>query len=63
MIMEMEEALQWDHKDAITSYLLSKCLSNDINLDIKQLSTTKEQWDTICCTFTAKSNYVKINLH
>jgi hypothetical protein len=61
--MEMEEALQWDHEDAIMLYLLSKCLPSDINLDIEYLSTTKEQWDIISHTFTAKSNYVKTNLY
>jgi hypothetical protein len=32
-------------------------------LDIKYLPTTKEQWDIISCTFTAKSDYAKINLY
>jgi hypothetical protein len=41
--MEMEEALQWDCEDAIASYLLSKRLPSDINLDIEYLPTTKEQ--------------------
>jgi hypothetical protein len=43
MTMEMEEALQWDCEDAIASYLLSKRLPSDINLDIEYLPTTKEQ--------------------
>jgi hypothetical protein len=63
MTMEMEEALQWDCEDAIVSYLLSEHLPSDINLDIKYLPTTKEQWDIISHTFTAKSNYVKTNLY
>ena len=63
MSAETQEGLEWDHEDAITSYLLSKCLPNDINLDIKQLPTTKEQWNAICRTFMAKSVYAKTNLY
>jgi hypothetical protein len=60
---ELEEALQWDRKDAIASYLLSKRLPSNINLDIEYLPTAKEQWDIISRTFTAKSDYVKTSLH
>ena len=61
--VEMEEALQWDREDAIASYLLSERLPSDINLDIEYLPTTKEQWDVISRTFTAKSDYAKTNLY
>ena len=61
--METQEGLEWDREDAITSYLLSKCLPNDINLDIEQLPTTEEQWNAVCRTFTAKSDYAKTNLY
>jgi hypothetical protein len=44
-------------------YLLSEHLPSNINLDIEYLPTTKEQWDIISCTFTAKSDYVKTNLY
>ena len=63
MSAETQEGLKWDCEDAIASYLLSKCLPNDINLDIEQLPTTKEQWNGVCHTFTAKSDYVKTSLY
>ena len=60
---EIQEGLEGDREDAIASYLLSEHLPNDINLDIEQLPTTEEQWNAICHTFTAKSNYAKTNLY
>ena len=59
-----DQAIQrWDHEDDIAGYLMSQCLPNKIIMDIKQHSTTQEQWEALCSTFTAKTDFMQMDLH
>jgi hypothetical protein len=63
--MDVEElaAQQWDCKDKMASYLMSQYLPNLVILDIRDFTTTWEQWDAISSIFTAKTEYAITDLH
>ena len=41
-------AEQWDCEDETAGYLMSQRLPDSVILDIRDFTTTREQWDTIC---------------
>jgi hypothetical protein len=47
----------------MAGYLMSQHLPNSVILDIGDFTTMQEQWDTISCIFTAKTNYALTDLH
>jgi len=59
-----DQAIQrWDHEDNVTGYLMSQRLPDEIIMDIEQHSTTQEQWEALCSTFTAKTDFMQTDLH
>jgi len=59
-----DQAIQrWDCEDNVAGYLMSQRLPDEIIMDIKQHSTTQEQWEALCSTFTAKTDFMQTDLH
>jgi len=59
-----DQAIQcWDRKDDVAGYLMSQRLPDEIIMDIEQHSTTQEQWEALCSTFTAKTDFMQTDLH
>jgi len=60
---ELQAMQHWDHEDEVAGYLISQCLPDEIILDIEEFATTEEQWDAISTIFTAKTNFLQMDLH
>jgi len=59
-----DQAIQrWDREDNVAGYLMSQRLPDEIIMDIEQHSTTQEQWEALCSTFTAKTDFMQTDLH
>jgi len=60
---EEQAAHHWDREDDVAGYLMSQRLPDEIILDIEEYTTTQEQWDALSGIFTAKTDFMQMDLH
>jgi len=60
---EVQAIQHWDREDDVAGYLMSQRLPDAIIMDIEKHKTTQEQWEALCCIFSAKTDFMQTDLH